>query len=86
MGGIVGIRTVLACHCPFDTFDQRRKGAAVIVELLGAIDDPDAGAAAKVLVVGAFIGILKPTPPADVIDQYGGKIGVAGLHVVQQIL
>jgi hypothetical protein len=40
---------------------------------IGAIDDVGAGLAADELVVGGLVGILKPTPPADVQDKDGAE-------------
>ena len=48
--------------------------------------DLDAGAAADVLVVRAFVGILKAAPAADVVDQDRVEVRLAGLDIAQQPL
>jgi hypothetical protein len=62
------LAAVFASHRALDRLDDRRGGAAVVLELLGAILDADARALADVLVVGTLVCILKPAPAADVID------------------
>jgi hypothetical protein len=66
---------VFASHRPLDAFDDGRDRRAIVLELLGAVGDLDAGAAADVLVVGALVGILEAAPAADVVDQDDLKIG-----------
>ncbi|MNS66354.1 hypothetical protein D3C72_995640 [compost metagenome] len=48
--------------------------------------DGDAGLAAQVLVVGAFIGVLEPPPATDVVDEDGLEVGPPGLDIGQQPL
>ena len=62
---------VLAGHRALDALDDGRDRAAVVLELLGAVVDADAGALADVLVVGALVGVLEPAPAADVVDEDG---------------
>ena len=69
------LAAVLAGHRPLDALDDRRDRAAVVLELLGAVVDLDAGAAAEVLVVGALVGVLEPAPAADVVDEDRAEIG-----------
>jgi NADPH:quinone reductase-like Zn-dependent oxidoreductase len=69
-----------------DALYDRRKRAAVIRELLGAVLDTDAGALADVLVVGALVRVLESAPAADVVDQDGGEVGIAALDVIDQRL
>jgi hypothetical protein len=47
-------------------------------------DDP--GALADVLVVAAFVGILKPAPAAHVVDEDDIEIGAAVLDVLDHLL
>jgi len=68
---------VFAGHGAFDALDDGRDGRAVILELLGAIGDIDAGTLADVFVIGAFIRILKPAPAAYVINQNDIEVGRA---------
>ena len=70
------LAAVFAGHRALDALDDGRDRAAVILELLGAVLNADAGALADVFVVGALIGVLKPAPAADVVDQDGREIGV----------
>jgi hypothetical protein len=72
---------VFACHGALDAFDDGRHRRAVVLELLGAVGDLDAGAAADVLVVRALVGILKSPPAADVVDQDDLEVGTAVLNV-----
>ena len=77
---------VLAGHGPLDALDDGGDGRAIVLELLGAIGDLDAGAAADVLVVSTLIGILKTPPATDVVDQDDLEIGLARLDIVDQPL
>jgi hypothetical protein len=77
---------VFARHRALDALDDGGHGRAVVLELLGAVGDLDSGAAADVLVVGALVGILKPAPAADVVDQDDLEVGLAGLDVLDQLL
>ena len=38
------------------------------------------------LVIGALVGILKPAPAADVIDEDRLEVGLAGLNLGHQVL
>ncbi len=75
------LAAVLARHRPLDPLDDGRDRRAVIGELLGAVMHRDAGALADVFVIGAFVGVLEPTPAADVVDQDDLEIGAAPLDV-----
>jgi len=77
---------VFASHDPFDVFEKDRADAAVIVKLFAAIMNSDACPRANVLVICAFIGILKPSPSAHIIDQDCLEIGSAGLHFLHERL
>ena len=61
-------------------------GRAVVLELLGAVGDLNAGAFADVLVVGAFVGILEAAPAADVIDEDDREVRLAAFDVLDQLL
>ena len=65
---------VLTGHGPFDALDNGGHRGAVILKLLGTVGDLNAGTSAPVLVVRAFVRVLEPTPPADVIDQNDRKV------------
>ena len=80
------LAAVFASHHPLDGLQQVRADAAVILELLAAVVDPDPGAGTDVLVTGAFVGVLKPAPPADVIDEDSLEVGIAGLDLGHQVL
>lgn len=45
-----------------------------------------AGALADIFVIGALVGILKPAPSADVVDQNGRKIRPLAFNVCDQLL
>ena len=77
---------VFASHRTFDALDDGGHRRAVVFELLGTVSDLDSGASADVFVVGALVGILKPAPAADVVDQDDLEIGFAQLHVLDQLL
>ena len=72
------LAAVLAGHRPLDALDDRGAQAAVVLELLGAVVDRDAGSLADVLVVGALVGVLEAAPAADVVDEDRAEIGAAG--------
>jgi hypothetical protein len=46
--------------------------------------DTDIGALADIFVVGALVDVLKPSPPADVINKTTMLVGTAALHVLQE--
>lgn len=77
---------VLSSHGAFDALDDGGSRAAVILELLGAIFDLLVRAPADIFVIGGFIGVLKPAPPADVIDKDHLEIRGAVLHILDQLL
>jgi hypothetical protein len=77
---------VLAGHRALDALDDGGDRRAVVLELLGAVGDLDAGTPADVLVVRRFVGVLKAPPTADVVDQDDAEVGVAGLDVADQAL
>jgi hypothetical protein len=76
---------VLACHRALDAFHDRGDRTSVVLELLRAVLNGDAGALTDVFVVGTFIGILKASPAADVINQYGIEISGAGLDIADEL-
>jgi hypothetical protein len=76
--------TVLPGHGALDAFDDGRNWAAIVLELLSTIVHRNPGAAADVLVIGAFVGVLETYPPADVVDEYCLKVGPARLHVIEK--
>jgi hypothetical protein len=57
----------------------------IVLELLGAVVDLDARPSADVLVVGTLVGILKPAPAADVVDEDRFKLRVAAPGVVDHL-
>jgi hypothetical protein len=72
---------VFARHRALDALDDGGHGRAVVLELLGAVGDLNSGAAADVLVIGAFVGVLEPTPAADVVDEDDLEVGLACFDV-----
>src|SRR5581483_7627255 len=78
------LTTVFARHRPLDTFYDGRDRGAVVVELLGAINDADSGLGTEVFVMRALVGVLEPSPAADVIDEYGLIFSTAALDVLDQ--
>src|SRR6202007_1081347 len=77
---------ILARHSTLYTLDDGRNGAAIILKLLGAIMHFNLGSSADVLVISAFVCILKTSPTANVVYQNRIEIGVAALHVLNQLL
>ena len=77
---------VFASHRTLDALDDGGHGRAVVLELLGAVGDLNSGAAADVLVIGALVSVLKPTPAAHVIDQDDLEVRVARFDVLDQLL
>ena len=80
------LAAVLAGHDALHGLQEVRADAAVVLELLAAVVDPDAGTGTYMLVVRAFVGILKPAPAADVVDEDGLEVGLAGLNFAHQVL
>jgi hypothetical protein len=62
------LAAVFAGHDPLYVLEEDRTDAAIIVKLLGTIVNSDPCPRANVLVISTFIGILKPSPAADVVD------------------
>jgi hypothetical protein len=77
---------VFASHCPLDAFDNGRNWASIVLELLGAVLDTDAGPFADVFVISALVRILEPAPAAHVVDENGREVSRSVLNVVDQLL
>src|SRR6202020_1269756 len=73
------LAAVFPAHRPLDALHDRRDGAAVILELLGAVLHDDSGPLADVLVVRALVGILKAPPTADVVGEDDPEVPLAAL-------
>jgi hypothetical protein len=56
--------TVFAGHRTLDALYDGRDRTAVVLELLGAVLDRNAGALTDVLVIGALVGVLESSPAA----------------------
>ena len=80
------LAAVFAGHHALDGLQEIGADAAIVLELLAAIMNANAGAGADMLMVGAFVGILKPAPTADFINQDGGEVGRPGSNLGDQIL
>ena len=63
------LAAVFPGHGALDAFDDGGDRAAIVVELLGAILDLDAGPLADELVVSAFVRILEAPPTANIVDK-----------------
>ena len=77
---------VFSSHGPLHALDNRRTQAAVVFELLRAVVHLDPAFAADELIVGAFVGILKTAPSADIIDEDHLEVGVTRADVRDQLL
>src|SRR5262249_7708662 len=77
---------VLSRHSAFHAFHNGGNRAAVIFEWLCAIADLDVCPAANVLVVRALIGILKPAPTTDVINQNCTEIRTTVVDIADELL
>jgi hypothetical protein len=55
----------------FEAFDNCGNDDAPAFRVLVAIMNRDPGPAADVFIIGAFIGILKSAPPAEIVQEYG---------------
>jgi hypothetical protein len=53
----------------------------IVLKLLGAVVNPDAGGFEDVLVIGALVHILATSPAADIVDQQGSEIGPLRLDI-----
>ena len=71
---------------PLDGLQKVRADAAFVLELVAAVMGPDAGSGTFMLVIGAFVGILKSAPAADVIDEDCLEVGLAGLDLGHRVL
>src|SRR5262249_10232253 len=60
---------IFAGHGALDAFDDVRGGATVVLELLSAIMDRDAGTLADIFVVTALVGVLETAPTAHVVSK-----------------
>ena len=58
----------------------------LIVLKLAAIVDRYPSARADMLMIGALIGILEPTPAANVVDEDSLEFGLAGRNFCHQAL
>lgn len=77
---------VFGRHTALNTNEDRRGQRAIIVERFRAIDHFDATALAGVYVGRRFIRVGKPSPAADVVDEYGLETHEWLRHVAQQCL
>jgi hypothetical protein len=80
------LTAVLAGHRAFNPFNYGGNWRAVVFELLGAIGDLHTRASAYVLVVRAFISVLKSPPTTHVISDDHLKIRAATFDVFDQLL
>jgi hypothetical protein len=69
-----------------DVLEDDGSQTAVVLELVGAVVDFDAGALAYELVIGAFVNVLKSAPATDVVDKYAIEICTLGLNILDQVL
>jgi hypothetical protein len=76
------LTAILASHSSLNAFDNCRDGASIVLELLRTIVDADAGSFADVLVVSAFISVLKSTPTAHIVDEYCSEVRLSALDVI----
>jgi hypothetical protein len=79
------LSAVFRCHDSFDVLQDARHHASVIVELLGAVRDLDAGLFTDKFVMRALISVLKASPSANVVDQDLVVIGLALPDVGKQL-
>src|SRR5580704_14399751 len=80
------LAAVLAGHRALNAFDDGGERVSIVLELLDAIMDFNAGATADVFVVGALVRILKPAPAADVINEDDREIRAPRQDVIDQLL
>src|SRR5882724_3387302 len=78
--------TELRGHDPLEVLHDAGKKAAVVVELLSAILDPNAGFPTKEFIVRTLIDVLEAAPAADVVDEDAAKVGGAGTDVRDELL
>ena len=79
------LAAVLSCHCSLECLYQGRVRASIVLELFRTVVDLDVRTFACVLVISAFIGVLKSAPAADVINENDLKSGSSRFHFVQEI-
>jgi hypothetical protein len=80
------LAAVFRSHRAFQGLEHRRRHAAVVLELLGAVVDANSSSFEDVLVIGALVGVLEPAPPADVVDEQGSEIDLLLLHIGHQLI
>ena len=71
---------------PLDVLQDDRREAPVVLELIGAVMDADAGAFADEFVVSAFVDVLESAPAGDVVHQDAIEIGTAKLDIPDELL
>src|SRR5262245_32824795 len=76
---------ILTGHCALHTRDDGCAQRAIVLELLCAILNRDPRFLADEFVVGALVGVLKPSPPADVVNEDGCKCGMSASHISNQL-
>jgi putative SOS response-associated peptidase YedK len=77
---------ILTRHNPLHVFQNGRYEAAVILELLGTVQNPYSCLLAQELIIGGLIGILKAPPATNVVNEYECEVGLTVPHILNQPL
>ena len=80
------LAAVFPSHGTLDALDDGGDWAAIVLEAICAVLDGNAGALAKILVVGALIRILEAPPAAHVVDEDQAGVGPTLTDVVEERL
>ncbi len=74
----------LAGHRTLHRLENARCRAAIVFEVLGAVANVDAGAAAQIFVIRALVHVLESSPPAHIVNKDDIELPLRVLHVKQK--
>ena len=80
------LSAVFRGHHSLQGLQDGRHHAPIVFKLFSAIFDLGAGLLADVLIVSTFVGVLKSTPSADVLNKNPVKVGVSTADIGDEIL
>lgn len=79
------MRAAFTRQLPLQSFQERRRNAVIIRELLGTIMHFYTRQLAQKLVMGALVSILKSSPTADIKDEDCGELCTADSYVFNEL-
>src|SRR6266511_2171519 len=78
--------TIFAGHHPLQMLDDGRNRSNVFPERFGAIDDAHPCLPTQELVVCGLVGVLKPSPPANIENQNGVKSTLRSKRIAEKLI